>query len=74
MDLETLKHQIVATVDASQDEILLQDIADILSMNGFNKDEAYYKNRLEESIKQADAGSLTSNETVHQMARQWITK
>lgn len=74
MNLETLKHQIVATVDASQDAVLLQDIADILLMNGFNKDEAYYKNRLEESIKQADAGSLTSSEIVHQMARQWITK
>lgn len=35
MRLETLKQQIVATVDASQDEALLQDVMTMLSQHSF---------------------------------------
>lgn len=74
MSLEALKNKIVTTVDASQDEALLQDIVDILLRSESVTNEIYYGNRLEESIRQADAGRVTSASEVHQMARQWITK
>ena len=74
MNLEALKNKIVTTVDASQDEALLQDVVDILLQRESVTNETYYKNRLEKSIRQADAGQVTSATEVHQMARQWITK
>ena len=57
MILEKLKQQIVATVEATDDEALLQDIADILFQNRVAADESYYVKRLEESIQQAEMGS-----------------
>ena len=74
MSLEALKNKIVATVDASQDEALLQDVIDILLHSESVINETHYRNRLDESIRQADAGKVTSATEVHQMARQWITK
>lgn len=39
MNLETLKQQIAATVDALQDEALLQHVIDMLSQHSFNRNE-----------------------------------
>lgn len=40
MNLETLKQKIVATVDSSHDEALLQDVMDMLAQHAFNTTEA----------------------------------
>lgn len=74
MNLETLKQKVVAIVDASKNEMLLQDVLEILSDDKLNEREDYYRIRLEESIRQADAGKVVPSENVHQMARQWLTK
>lgn len=73
MSLKTLKQQIIAIVGTLEDEALLQDVLDILSDEKLSEKEDYYRIRLEESIRQADAGKVIPAEEVHQKIRLQIS-
>lgn len=74
MSLETLKKRLVATIDDIEDEILLQEALDVLSIDKFDKNEIYYRKRLEEAIQQADAGKVLPSEDVSKMVKEWLIK
>jgi hypothetical protein len=75
MSLEILKEKTIHSVATSQNGALLKEVLDLLSGSAFpDEHEIYYKQRLEASIQQAEAGQLTPSSEIHQAARKWIIK
>ena len=72
MNLEIIKQQIRTLVDASKDEVLLQNELKILSDHNSIENETYYSKRLEESIQKANTDKILLSKNVHQMVKQRV--
>ncbi|MDB5193689.1 MAG: hypothetical protein JWQ96_3252 [Segetibacter sp.] len=80
MDLQEIKMKLHSNIDLIEDETKLEMLNEAAEAYATNQADildlltAEQRDRLDQSISQADEGKLTSNEEVMKLSQQWLTK